>query len=191
MSPKSRKKNVVVVRVRCLGKHPRSSRQSSQNLFQTERPASTSRDKSTPAPYIQPIVSHDTMPRTFGGARPSLRQQLDRDVLQIVQKLADGLEPGRLPRIDDVFNAIKSSNSSLARKPRKSLEDSIERVLDVMREDMQQDDDDEIDDLGPVEGEFDGLGLENSTVPEPKHTLNNSLTKMYAAQTGANGSKVS
>ena len=54
------------------------------------------------------------------------------------------------------------------------------------------DEDDEIDDVGPVEGDFDGLALEQSVVPEPKHTLNRSLAKMYAAQTSTpNGTKVS
>lgn len=50
-----------------------------------------------------------------------------------------------------IFDAIKRSNSSLNRKPKKMLEDSIERVVDVMKADMGDDENDS------VNGDFEGL----------------------------------
>lgn len=50
-----------------------------------------------------------------------------------------------------ILDAIKRSNSSLNRKPKKMLEDSIERVVDVMKADMGDDENDS------VNGDFEGL----------------------------------
>lgn len=52
-----------------------------------------------------------------------------------------------------IFDTIKRSNSSLNRKPKKLLEDSLERVLEVVRTDVlgEEDEDDSI------EGDFEGL----------------------------------
>lgn len=50
-----------------------------------------------------------------------------------------------------IYDSIKRSNSSLNRKPKKLLEDSIERVLDVMKSDLLGDEEESID------GNFDGL----------------------------------
>ncbi len=51
--------------------------------------------------------------------------------------------------VADIYESIKNSNSSLKRKPKKQLEDSIDRVLVVMKE--------ELDDTDSVEGDFEGL----------------------------------
>lgn len=51
-----------------------------------------------------------------------------------------------------VYDTIKKSNSSLNRKPKKLLEDSIERVLEVVQSDLR--DDEESD---SVNGDFEGL----------------------------------
>lgn len=52
-----------------------------------------------------------------------------------------------------VYDTIKRSNSSLNRKPKKLLEDSLERVLEVLKTDAlgEEDEDDSI------EGDFEGL----------------------------------
>ena len=73
--------------------------------------------------------------------RPSLRQGLDRDVYQIIRKLLDDTEgaPRKLA-ISNVFDTINRSNSSLKRKPKKLLEDSIDRVLTILREEEGEDD---------------------------------------------------
>ena len=56
---------------------------------------------------------------------------------------------GKRLTVSVVYESIKRSNSSLKRRSKKLLEDSIDRVLLVMRE--EQDDSDSID------GDFDGL----------------------------------
>jgi len=53
-----------------------------------------------------------------------------------------------------IYDSIKHSNSSLKRRSKKLLEDSIERVLLVLRE--EQDDSDSVD------GDFEGI---EETVP--------------------------
>lgn len=60
-------------------------------------------------------------------------------------------EPPRLS-VHTVYEKIKRSNSSLNRKSKKLLEDSIERVLAVLKEEVASD-----DDIGSFEGDFGGL----------------------------------
>lgn len=64
---------------------------------------------------------------------------------------SDG-EPPRLS-LTTVYEKIKRSNSSLNRKSKKLLEDSIERVLAVLKEEDVSD----ADDIGSFEGDFGGL----------------------------------
>ncbi|GAP89009.1 putative AAA family ATPase 60S ribosome export protein [Rosellinia necatrix] len=74
-------------------------------------------------------------PRTLGG--------LDRDVYQIIRKFEDQhAEDKKPPRftVSGVYDAIKQSNSSLSRQKKRPLEDSIERVLRLRREEKQEDD---------------------------------------------------
>lgn len=58
-----------------------------------------------------------------------------------------------------VFDKIKRSNSSLNRKSKKLLEDSIERVLGVLKEEASSD-----DEVGSIEGEFADIGMEEEKV---------------------------
>lgn len=74
-------------------------------------------------------------------------------IYQIVRKLADEQTqsqkgPKRLT-ISIVYDSIKNSNSSLKRRSKKLLEDSIDRVLLVLKE--EQDNSDSVD------GDFEGL----------------------------------
>jgi ribosome biogenesis ATPase len=86
--------------------------------------------------------------------RPSLQQGLDREVYQIVRKYLDEKNESALKlRTSTIQDYIQRSNSSLKRRPKKQLEDSIERVIDVIREDES---DDEID-MDELEGDFGGL----------------------------------
>lgn len=82
-------------------------------------------------------------------------------IYNIVKKLTDDQAqsqkgPKRLT-ISIVYDHIKSSNSSLKRRSKKLLEDSIDRVLLVLKE--EQDESDSID------GDFEGL---EEAVPPPK-----------------------
>ncbi|KAL2155291.1 hypothetical protein VTH82DRAFT_32 [Thermothelomyces myriococcoides] len=79
----------------------------------------------------------------------NMRLGLDRDVYQIVLKLEEEGEDGRKPRltVGSVYERIKRSNSSLARQKKKPLEDSIERVLAIRKEQTKADEQEDSDDL--------------------------------------------
>jgi ribosome biogenesis ATPase len=69
--------------------------------------------------------------------RASLQQGLDREVYQVVTKYleSDSGPTASKVRPSSIYDWIKGSNSSLKRRPKKQLEDSIERVLAVIQED--------------------------------------------------------
>ncbi|KAL6243028.1 Ribosome biogenesis ATPase rix7 [Rhinocladiella similis] len=80
-----------------------------------------------------------------GHRRTTLSQGLDREVYQVVRKILDersqyGDSDTRLS-FSTIYDDIKRSNSSLNRKPKKLLEDSIERVLDTIQQDAKDDSD--------------------------------------------------
>lgn len=71
----------------------------------------------------------------------------------------DQAETGRVRlSVQAVYESIKKSNSSLNRRPKKVLEDSLERVLEVVKADADEDDEDS------VEGDFEGLEEPPATV---------------------------
>jgi ribosome biogenesis ATPase len=87
------------------------------------------------------------------GGRPSLQQGLDKDVYQIVRKYLDSTSDSPLRvKPEHVYDYIKHSNSSLKRRPKKQLEDSIDRVLLVIQEDESGE-----DEMAELEGDFGGL----------------------------------
>ena len=105
-----------------------------------------------------------------GGGRPTLRQGLDREVFQAVRKILD--EQDVSPRSSSaykLYDSIKRSNSSLGRKPKRQLEDSIDRVLAVMQEDQE----DSEEELGSMEGDFPDAESENTS----RNAMNQSLRK--------------
>ncbi|KAI0418691.1 P-loop containing nucleoside triphosphate hydrolase protein [Xylaria grammica] len=74
---------------------------------------------------------------------PRMLHGLDRDVYQIIRKFEDQHVDEKKPpkfTIMGVYDAIKQSNSSLARQKKRPLEDSIDRVLRLRREEKQEDD---------------------------------------------------
>ncbi|CAF9910997.1 MAG: hypothetical protein GOMPHAMPRED_007265 [Gomphillus americanus] len=105
--------------------------------------------------------------RSSSSGRPSLSHQLDREIYQVVQKLAEDEED--MPGISEVYQKIKNSNSSLNRRPKKVLESSIERVINVIEADQLGDDSDTIDDE-PVPEEKDLV---------PSNALNRSITGLW------------
>ena len=110
----------------------------------------------------------------------------------MVRKLADEqaeLENGgKHLSIAIVYDSIKHSNSSLKRRSKKLLEDSIERVLFVLKE--EQDDSDSVD------GNFDGIeelpsvvkvdayhtnrGIARLTRIQEHNIMNRNITKLWA-----------
>lgn len=84
--------------------------------------------------------------------RTTLQQGLDREVYQIVRTYLDTRNESPLKlKLSVIYDHIQRSNSSLKRKPRKQLEDSIDRVIDVIREDEAGDDEDE---MAELDGDF-------------------------------------
>lgn len=75
----------------------------------------------------------------------------------MVRKIIDD-QPGIRRSVTTIYDTIKKSNSSLNRKPKKLLEDSIERALEVLKSDEIGDDEDS------MEGDFEGLEEPPSTV---------------------------
>jgi ribosome biogenesis ATPase len=78
-----------------------------------------------------------------------MRLGLDREVYQIILKLEEEVsESGRKPRLSvgSVYDSIKRSNSSLARQKKKTLEESIERVLTVRKDQSKADEQEDSDD---------------------------------------------
>ncbi|KAL4877198.1 P-loop containing nucleoside triphosphate hydrolase protein [Aspergillus karnatakaensis] len=106
------------------------------------------------------------MPR---GGRPTLRQGLDKEVYQVVRKIIDDQAENDQVRLSVavIYDSIKRSNSSLNRKPKRILEDSIERVVGVIKSDVLEDDEND-----SIDGDF--VGLEEQAVPE-SNSMNKSL----------------
>ncbi|KAI9738491.1 MAG: hypothetical protein M1818_005388 [Claussenomyces sp. TS43310] len=110
--------------------------------------------------------------------RPSLSQGLDKEIYQVVRKLIDDRDEAgdgnKKVTITTVYDSIKRSNSSLKRRSKKILEDSIERVLVVIKE--EQDDDESLD------GDFEGI---DDPVPVLKehNIMNKSITKLWGRPT--------
>ena len=57
------------------------------------------------------------------------------------------------PDVRSLYQAIQRSNSSLKRKPKRALEDSLERILDTLEDDAQEDEEAEADRLAIKEEE--------------------------------------
>ncbi|KAJ5568797.1 hypothetical protein N7450_011283 [Penicillium hetheringtonii] len=93
-------------------------------------------------------------PRNRGG-RPTLSQGLDREVYQVARKIIDDQPDEARIRLSvpAIYEQLKKSNSSLNRKPKKLLEDSLERVLEVMKSEGLCGE----DEADSVEGDFEGL----------------------------------
>lgn len=74
---------------------------------------------------------------------PRMLHGIDRDVYQIIRKFEDQHVDDKKPpkfTVMGVYDAIKQSNSSLARQKKRPLEDSIDRVLRLRREEKQEHD---------------------------------------------------
>jgi ribosome biogenesis ATPase len=105
----------------------------------------------------------------------------------VVRKIADERsqygDPESRLSFAFVYDEIKRSNSSLSRKPKKLLEDSIERVLETLEQDDEQDSPSD-----SINGEFDGM---ESSSSKRKNTASNSLNRSIVgawANSSHNGS---
>ncbi|KAL1964315.1 hypothetical protein VTN77DRAFT_7135 [Rasamsonia byssochlamydoides] len=117
------------------------------------------------------------MPPRYRGGRPTLSQGLDREIYQIVRKIVDEQQSeGNRVRLSThfIYDTIKRSNSSLNRKPKKLLEDSIDRVLEVFQSDVLGDGESD-----SVEGDFEGLEEDKQAVTE-SNGMNRSIVGMWS-----------
>ncbi|GKZ36137.1 hypothetical protein AbraIFM66950_007044 [Aspergillus brasiliensis] len=119
------------------------------------------------------------------GGRPTLRQGLDKDIYQIVRKIIDdnAENPQFRLSVSSIYDSIKRSNSSLNRKPKRILEDSIERVVEVLKADVLGEDEND-----SIDGDFEGL--EEPPAPE-SNSLNKSLVGMWNTTNTSKTSKQS
>ncbi|KAI1210319.1 AAA-domain-containing protein [Annulohypoxylon truncatum] len=111
---------------------------------------------------------------------PKSLHGIDRDVYQIIRKLEDDHERNNSDKdgskplkftISGVYDSIKRSNSSLGRLKKRPLEDSIERVLRIRKEERKEEDEEE--------------ALEEASMDSPKpkerdyFMLNKQMTKSW------------
>ncbi|KAI9734827.1 MAG: hypothetical protein M1834_001905 [Cirrosporium novae-zelandiae] len=115
-------------------------------------------------------------PRNHKG-RPRLQLGLDRDVHQAIRKLVDEQDDLKDPNVRltvaVAYDWIKQSNSRLGRVRKNQLEDSIERVIAVIKEDSKDN-----DDSGSIDGDFEGI--EDQHIPD-LNSMNMALRKTWAA----------
>ncbi|BCS25631.1 putative AAA family ATPase/60S ribosome export protein Rix7 [Aspergillus puulaauensis] len=118
------------------------------------------------------------------GGRPTLRQGLDKEVYQVVRKILDDQADNDQFRLSvtAIYDSIKRSNSSLNRKPKRILEDSIERVVEVIKTDVLGEDEND-----SVDGDF--AGLEEQPVQDT-NSMNKSLVGAWNTTTKAPKSEV-
>ncbi|OJD11757.1 hypothetical protein AJ78_07530 [Emergomyces pasteurianus Ep9510] len=119
-------------------------------------------------------------PRNRGG-RPTLGHGLDKEVYQVVRKIADDLQlEGENVRLTPpfVYDRIKRSNSSLNRRGKKLLEDSIERVLEVVKTDALGNEESD-----SFNGDFEGLEENNAVLDS--NGMNKSIVGLWGTQSKA------
>ena len=102
-----------------------------------------------------------------------------------VQKFADeqaryGDDQSKKLTVSNVYNFIKESKptSSLHRKSKPLLKDSIERVLEVLKQDREE----ESDDLESVEGNFDGIDIDDSTSAIAVNGINRTIVGSWTTR---------
>jgi ribosome biogenesis ATPase len=115
-----------------------------------------------------PIYWSLMAPHRRGGR--TLSQGLDREVHQVIRKIIDErTQYGDefRPTFPIIYDEIRRSNSSLNRKPKKLLEDSIQRVLDVIQQDAAESDPEDY--------------VEPELSPQPVQRASNGLNKSMVA----------
>lgn len=120
--------------------------------------------------------------------RPSLQDGLDREMFQVVRKYLDEKNESPLKlRISTIYDYIQRSNSSLKRRNKKQLEESIERAIDVLREDEN---DSEEDVMADLEGNFGDQTTPKTSTDRSGDWMNKQIVTQWATKDAAtNGEK--
>lgn len=109
--------------------------------------------------------------------RPNLRQGLDRDVYAVIKKFEETEGEGHFKSVGQVYDTIKRSNSHLSRQKKRPLEDSIDRVLQFRKEELQDSED--------SEAAIEEAEAQLPQKPEDERfLLNRQMTKHWHASTG-------
>ncbi|KAM3451016.1 hypothetical protein MY3296_005659 [Beauveria thailandica] len=75
---------------------------------------------------------------------PSLSNRLDLDLYQVVKRLEQNSNDGKLFKtVSAAYTAVKASNSSLSRQKKRPLEDALFRVLDLRKQEEADESDSE------------------------------------------------
>lgn len=102
----------------------------------------------------------------------SLRNRFELDVYQVVKKLEQSTNDGKLFKtVSAAYGAVKSSNSSLSRHKKKPLEDALFRVLDVRSKEQAQDESDDSEAAIDVD--------EPESTADERFLLNRQITKHW------------
>ncbi|KAF7509890.1 hypothetical protein GJ744_007401 [Endocarpon pusillum] len=120
------------------------------------------------------------MPSRISRNRRSLGQGLDREVYQVTRKIADERtqygDSGFRLSFALVYDEIRRSNSSLNRKNKKLLEDSIERVIETIEQENAGDSACE-----STDEHFGGRESEGAVLTKPpSNGLNRSIVGMWS-----------
>ncbi|MCJ1466451.1 hypothetical protein MMC07_005070 [Pseudocyphellaria aurata] len=105
-----------------------------------------------------------TIPQVYQIVRKYVDKQIQYDD-SVHQKLS----------VSAVYDKIKRSNSSLNRKTRRVLEDSIERVLGVLKEEAASD-----DEVGSIDGSFDAIESSELSAQAVPNGMNKSLVGLWS-----------
>ena len=82
-----------------------------------------------------------------------------------------------------IYGIIAKSNSSLKRKSKKLLEDSIDRVLEVLKQDAVSE-----DEIGSIEGSFEDIEIQDAP---PTNSMNKSIVGHWSTSPAiANGARI-
>ena len=117
----------------------------------------------------------------YGPARVSLGQALDKEVYQVVKKIVDDRQRRNGGQafdltVGELSDAIRRSNSSLSRKNKRILEDSIARVVETLREAQEE------DELSSADVDLDGVD-ESLNQHEATNGVNRSIVGMWTRPT--------
>ncbi|KND94265.1 putative AAA domain-containing protein [Tolypocladium ophioglossoides CBS 100239] len=107
--------------------------------------------------------------------RIGFRSSLERDVYHIIKKLEAANDDRPFKTVPAIYDAIKRSNSSLSRQKKRPLEDAIDRVLQVRRQEQDESDDSE-------------AAIDEPEPPKPgdeRFLLNRQMTKLWNTDTGS------
>lgn len=132
----------------------------------------------------------------MAGSKPKLQRGLDRDVYQAVCKIlkneSDSSYAQDYLSVRTIYEKIKRSNSVLSRKSKVLLEDSIERILDVIHEDQAREEGSGTDSL--IEEASQKSDSQAQREKDASNAMNMSIRKSFQRNSkpkmnGVNGTK--